>query len=83
MYCLSAGPSRIVEDSANRVGEPFKVFFTGTIYDDAAFEPDGRHPDFFQHDQIVESEMHRDDGPARISTDPQCWRLMGVRTQSV
>ena len=78
MYCLSAGPSRIFEDSANRVGEPFavgggnKVFFTGTIYDDVAFEQDGRHPDCFQHDQIVESELHKDDGPARISTDSQC-----------
>ena len=41
MYFLSADPSRILEGSANRVGEPFavgagiKVFFTGTIYDDA------------------------------------------------
>ena len=78
MYCLSAGPSRILEGSANRVGEPFavgagiKVFFTGTIYDDAAFEQDGQCTDCFQHDQIVESELQKDDGPARISTDPQC-----------
>ena len=43
MYCLSADPSRILEGSANRVGKLFavggdnKVFFTGTIYDDAVF----------------------------------------------
>jgi hypothetical protein len=69
MYCLSAGPSTILEGSANRVGEPsavgggIKVFFTGTIYDDATFEQGARHPDCFQHDQIVESELRKDDGP--------------------
>jgi hypothetical protein len=47
-----------------------KVFFTGAIYDDAAFEQDGQYPDCFQLDQIVESELQKDD--ARISTDPQC-----------
>ena len=76
MYCLSAGPSRILEGSANGGGESFavgagiKVFFTGTIEGDAAFEQGGQYPDCFQHDQIVESELQKDD--ARISTDPQC-----------
>ena len=68
MYCLSAGPSRILEGSANRVGEPFAVGgvirfsspvrFTMTLY----LEQDGQVHDCFQHDQIVESELHKDNG---------------------
>jgi hypothetical protein len=78
MYCLSAGPSTILEGSANRVGEPsavgggIKVFFTGTIYDDAAFEQEAGILTVFNTTRSSKANCTKTMGPARISTDPQC-----------
>jgi hypothetical protein len=61
---------------ANRLNETFavgwviKVFFVGSIYDNAAFEQDCRHRRCFQNDQIVEGVdafFLIDDGDDRTS----------------